>query len=337
MAFIDFISSSRQLFDSGKASAIGLATGRSGQDLLLNVVQAGRTVMRKRLAPGSYLVSPDPEADIVVLGLPAGAGFRIEMAEGDPTISLAPMGEGIMIDGVATALGKVVAQAHELTASIGTYSFQMRSPRAFGSFASSVTGSANEIRSVRGLTAAGASASGLPPRVLVLGAISLAAALLAMALPSSLNFAGLNWGGSGQTQGNAPTPWANVTEGVTKARSLLSGMDLSERVKVSDTGGKLRFTGEVGGNEARRWQDALAMIRTRSSVAIDNGVRLDPAESGAGRSISGIALAPEAYVLARTGQRVSVGGVLPDGWTVREITSSKVVIERDGFVEALTF
>jgi hypothetical protein len=314
MAFIDFISSSRQLFDSGKASAIGLATGRSGQDLLLNVVQAGRTVMRKRLAPGSYLVSPDPEADIVVLGLPAGAGFRIEMAEGDPTISLAPMGEGIMIDGVATALGKVVAQAHELTASIGTYSFQMRSPRAFGSFASSVTGSANEIRSVRGLTAAGASASGLPPRVLVLGAISLAAALLAMALP-----------------------WANVTEGVTKARSLLSGMDLSERVKVSDTGGKLRFTGEVGGNEARRWQDALAMIRTRSSVAIDNGVRLDPAESGAGRSISGIALAPEAYVLARTGQRVSVGGVLPDGWTVREITSSKVVIERDGFVEALTF
>lgn len=298
-------------FDSFRSRLAGFSlSGRGDQALTLFIDMPGASRKIMRLPPGEYLCADDPQADIVLLGQGDGAGVRFAVAEGTREIEVAALGDGPSLDGARLPAGEPrrVKAPVELRVGDATLRFTTPSPIL----------------------------QQIPRNVSIAALVALAAAALAMVLPSRIDppF------GAGAPAGPVDAVaarWTTASDAAANARQVLARHDLAQRVQASQDGRTLRLSGDVGGSEVRRWQEALSVIRARAEVAVENAVRLDPNESTAGRSIAAVAFSPERYVVTRDGRRVRVGEALPDGWTIREIDESRVLLERDGFAESVSF
>ncbi len=303
-------------WDRLRATLLGIGTNSVRADGSFRVVVSCMDAPSKtlKLDAGSYLFAPDRQADIVLLGHQDPSAFRLELPEAPGmAATIAALTDKIAANGTAIALGTPQQIAFPLTIVAGTTRVEIRS--------------AAKLAILR---------EPIPRPVKAMALASVIAACLAMILPHKIDLDKFG-SPSGQAVTAAPAAWTTLPDAVKSAQGLINRVDLAERIRVTSNNGALRLTGEVGGSEVRRWQDAEAIIRSRSSVKVETSVRLDPAESTAGRGIAGVALAPERYVVGRGGQRLRIGDTLPEGWLIRDIDENRVLLERDGFSESLTF
>lgn len=299
------------LLDSFRSRLAGFSlSGRGDQALTLFIDMPGASRKILRLPAGEYLCANDPQADIALLGQGDGAGLRFAVIDGAREIEVAALGDGPSLDGTPLPAGEPRRARTPAELRVGDATLRFTAPSPI-------------LRQI-------------PRNVSIAALVALAAAALAMVLPSRIDppF------GAGAPSGPADAVamrWTTASDAAANARHVLARHDLAQRVQATQDGRTLKLSGDVGGSEVRRWQEALAIIRARTEVAVENAVRLDPNESTAGRSIAAVAFSPERYVVTRDGRRVRVGEALPDGWTIREIDESRVLLERDGFAESVSF
>lgn len=299
------------LLDSFRSRLAGLSlSGGSDPALTLSIDIPGFSRKIMRLRPGEYFCADDPQADIVLLGQGGGAGLRFAVLEGARGIEVAALGDGPSLDGVPLPAGEPRRAQLPADLRVGEATLRFSAPSPI-------------IRQI-------------PRNVSIAALVAVAAAALAMVLPSRIDPPFGAGARTGPTDAVAMR-WTTVSDAAANARHVLARHDLAQRVQATQDGRMLKLAGDVGGSEVRRWQEALSIIRARTEVPVENAVRLDPNESTAGRSIAAVAFSPERYVVTRDGRRVRVGEALPDGWTIREIEESRVLLERDGFAESFSF
>jgi hypothetical protein len=300
----------RSMLPGFGASGLTLAGG----SFRVTVICDGAPAKTLSLDGGSYLFAPDRQADIVLLSNQDPSAFRLELPSGSGAPAMiAALTDKVIANGQAVAPGSPQSVSIPLTITAGATKIEIKSSNSLAVLQQPI-----------------------PKPVKVMALASIFAACLAMLLPHQIDLDRFG-SGSSPAPASVPAQWNSISEAVKSAQGLINRVDLSERIKVVAQNGTLRLSGEVGGSEVRRWQDAEAIIRSRSSVKVETSVRLDPSESTAGRGIAGVALAPERYVLARNGQRLRIGETLPEGWVIRDIDETRVLLERDGFSESLTF
>jgi hypothetical protein len=292
------------------SSAQFLASGASGIKLTIETPGAPT----KTLTPksGEYLCANDPQADIVLLGATAASGFRFAFPEGVAEIDIAALGADVLIDDTQLAQGELQKLQPPFAVKVG----------------------ATTVRFASGSGVL--PARGIPGNVKAAALVAVSAAALATFAPSRLS---LPWiSGPPAVFERAPeAKWTSPSEALAGATRVLARFDLTQRITATEQGKTVILAGEVGGSEVRRWQDALGVIRAQAATPVTTTVKLDPAESMSGRSIAGIAIAPERFVVTRSGQRVRIGETLPEGWMVREIDANGIVLERNGFSENIKF
>ncbi len=129
----------------------------------------------------------------------------------------------------------------------------------------------------------------------------------------------------------------DTADAAAELRRLIRMADLQERIVVTDTGARVEAKGFVGGSETRRWQDILQVMRQKTKVVIDNRVRLAPGEVQAGKLIAGVVTDPARHVIDKNGIHYRTGDIMPDGWTILEITNTSIVISKDGVEEKIEY
>ncbi|WP_461211054.1 type III secretion system inner membrane ring subunit SctD [Desulfocurvus sp. DL9XJH121] len=98
---------------------------------------------------------------------------------------------------------------------------------------------------------------------------------------------------------------------------------------ANDVPGAASGAGETGAGEGENSSD-FRRFGSGTGFADATGKKAKPEDLLGGLNVVGVTMEPVPFISMKDGQRFFTGGKLPSGWIIREITTEKLVLEKDG-------
>ncbi|MGL4635517.1 MAG: SctD/MshK family protein [Beijerinckiaceae bacterium] len=302
----------------------------------------------RELPAGSHSFGGSLTSDVVVAGLPPVEAFMLKVAADLQSFELMALVPGILVNGQVLGPDSSSDKLHNAHVQLGDFVFEVgRSTDAGG-------GQPRGVRDLRSRRRAAVADVALRTKTLKpslsKGLTSdrrrLAVASIAFAIAGFFGVYGaatrlshpekeLAAAGASPVQASAPNHRAPAEVSANLERQLRAA-DLLPSIKISKNAASVFISGTVNAQENLRLREVLASVNSQmqGGSPIENRVVFASAE--AEPMIGGIVFGEKRYVIARTGERIAEGEVLPSGWRVDLIRRSEVDLARDGIKQTFS-